>query len=159
MATSFNIFNIFASFAFMLSRHTVVEECGPQSGQSAKLFLQSLELGLPKPLARKRVWPSPPLWFLGKGTLVCGRGGGGVPIPTRGHIRWNSMNICTVWYSPYIMRWTRRLWAIWPAWSSRPAGATFSYSTPCRGYHHIFLQKKLKETLSRDGYFFKGLSF
>jgi hypothetical protein len=44
-----------------------------QSRQSAKLFLQSSELGLPHP---------PP----------AGRGVGGVPIPTRGH---------TLWYSVY----------------------------------------------------------
>ena len=31
----------------------------PQSRQSAKLFLQSLELGLPQPLTRRRVCPPP----------------------------------------------------------------------------------------------------
>jgi hypothetical protein len=34
----------------------------PQSRQSAKLFLQSSDLGLPHPLARRRVC-APPLWF------------------------------------------------------------------------------------------------
>jgi hypothetical protein len=32
----------------------------PQSRQSAKLFLQSLELGLSQPLTRRRVCPPPP---------------------------------------------------------------------------------------------------
>ncbi len=32
---------------------------GPQSRQSAKLFLQSSELGLPQPLTRRRVCPLP----------------------------------------------------------------------------------------------------
>ncbi len=32
----------------------------PQSRQRAKLFLQSSELGLPQPLARRRVRPPPP---------------------------------------------------------------------------------------------------
>jgi hypothetical protein len=43
----------------------------PQSRQSAKLFLQSSELGLPQP-------PPPP------------------PIPTRGHTLWYSLYLCTV---------------------------------------------------------------
>ncbi len=40
-----------------------------------------------------------PLWF-GRGgryTLVCGRGGEGVPIPTRGQTLWYSRYICTLW--------------------------------------------------------------
>ncbi len=39
---------------------------GAQSRQSAKLFLQSSELGLPQPLTRRRVCP-PPAWFRGEG--------------------------------------------------------------------------------------------
>ncbi len=45
----------------------------PQSGQSDKLFLKSLELGLPHPLARRRVCPP---------GSASGRGEWGVPIPT-----------------------------------------------------------------------------
>ncbi len=45
------------------------------------LFLQRSELGLPQPLARRRVCP-PPLWFWRE------RGGGRVPIPTRRHTLW-----------------------------------------------------------------------
>jgi hypothetical protein len=52
--------------------------------QSAKLFLQSPELGLPQPLARRRVCP-PPLDSGGRGRLAGERGGGRIPIPTRGH--------------------------------------------------------------------------
>ncbi len=46
-----------------------------QRRQSAKLFLQSSELGLPQPLTRRRVYP--------RGTLAGERGAGRVPIPTR----------------------------------------------------------------------------
>jgi hypothetical protein len=37
----------------------------------------------------------PPLWSRGEGTLACRRGGGGVPIPTRGLTLWYSR--CTVY--------------------------------------------------------------
>jgi hypothetical protein len=66
-----------------------------QSRQSATLFLQSSELGLPHPFSRRRVCP-PTLLSEGKGTLACGRGIGGVPIPTRGHTLWCSLNISTL---------------------------------------------------------------
>ncbi len=56
-----------------------------QSRQSAKLFLQSSELGLLQPLSHRRTWPSPPPGFEGRGTLADERGVGRVPIPTRGH--------------------------------------------------------------------------
>jgi hypothetical protein len=52
-------------------------------GKSAKLFLSSSELGSPLPRTQASVHqeslcgPSPPIWFLGGGTLPCGRGGGG----------------------------------------------------------------------------------
>ncbi len=59
----------------------------PQSRQSAKLFLQSSELGLPHPLSRRRLCPP----------TLCGRGVGGVPIPTRGHTLWCSIYIRTLW--------------------------------------------------------------
>jgi hypothetical protein len=60
-----------------------------QSRQSAKLFLQSSELGLPQPLARRRVCRAPPpFWFRGRGTLAGERGGGRVPVPTRRHTLW-----------------------------------------------------------------------
>jgi hypothetical protein len=49
-----------------------------QSRQSAKLFLQSYEMGLPYSLIRRRVC-IPPLVPGGGGTLACGRGGGGSP--------------------------------------------------------------------------------
>ncbi len=67
-----------------------------QSRQSAKLFLQSLELGLPQPLTRRRVRP-PTFGSRGRGTLAGERGGGRVPIPTREHIVWYSVYICTLW--------------------------------------------------------------
>ena len=42
-----------------------------QSRQSSMLFLQSSELGLPRPFNRRRVCP-PLLWVRGRGTLACG---------------------------------------------------------------------------------------
>ncbi len=53
----------------------------PQSKQSARLFLQSSELGPLHPLTPRRVCL--PLWD----TLACGRGGGEVPIPSRRHTK------------------------------------------------------------------------
>jgi hypothetical protein len=58
-----------------------------QSRQSAKLFLQSSELGLPQPLTRRRVrHPPPPVLGGGApgGTLACEKGVGRFPVPTRG---------------------------------------------------------------------------
>jgi hypothetical protein len=55
----------------------------PPSRQSARLFFQSRELGLPHPLTRKRFCP-PPLVLGGGGHCLARDGGGGVPIPTRG---------------------------------------------------------------------------
>ncbi len=74
----------------------------PQSRQSAKLFLQSSELGLPQPITGRRGLP-PPLQFRGRGTFAGERGGGRVPIPTRGHILWYSVYIYT-----YFVRCTLR---------------------------------------------------
>jgi hypothetical protein len=53
----------------------------PQSRQSAKLFLQSSELGLPHPSTAGECAPPPPLVPGGRGTLACRRWGGGIPIP------------------------------------------------------------------------------
>jgi hypothetical protein len=68
-----------------------------QSRQSAKLFLQSSELGLPQPLTRSRLCPPPPR-FWGRGTLAGERGVGRVPIQTRGHTLWYSLHIRTLWF-------------------------------------------------------------
>jgi hypothetical protein len=64
--------------------------------QSAKLFLQSSELGLPQPLTRRRVCPLPSPRSGGRGTLAGERRVGRVPSPTRGHTRWYSLYICTL---------------------------------------------------------------
>jgi len=58
-----------------------------QSRQSARLFLQSSELGLPHPSPAG--YCTPPL-IRGRGPLAA-RGGGRVPIPTRGHTLWYSI--------------------------------------------------------------------
>jgi hypothetical protein len=71
-----------------------IPACEPQSRQSARLFLQSSELGPPSPLTHRRVCL--PLWCWGY-TLACGRGGGeGVPILTRRPTLW----YC--WYGMYV---------------------------------------------------------
>jgi hypothetical protein len=48
----------------------------------------------------------PTLWPGGErhreGTLACGRGAGGVPVPTRGHTLWCSKYISTLWHTNYI---------------------------------------------------------
>jgi hypothetical protein len=54
----------------------------PQSRQSTNPSLQSSELGLPNPVTRRRMCTPPPFGS-GGDTLACGRGGGGVPTPTR----------------------------------------------------------------------------
>jgi hypothetical protein len=77
------------------------ETANPQSRQSAKLFLQSSELGLPHPPLPAGECAPPPLWSGGEGTLACGRGVGGIPIPTRGHTLWCSIFISTLWANPY----------------------------------------------------------
>ncbi len=51
----------------------------PQSKQSAQLFFHSSELGLPHSLTHRRVCPPP---WRGGGTIACGRGGGGVQLPS-----------------------------------------------------------------------------
>ncbi len=73
-----------------------------QSRQNAKLFLKSpSELGLPQHLTRRRVCPPTPPGSGGRGTFAGERGGGRVPIPTRGH---------TLWYSLYIRTLCLLLW-------------------------------------------------
>jgi hypothetical protein len=59
----------------------------PQSIQSARLSIQSSELGPPNPLTRKRVLLPHPLW----GRHTCLRGVGEPPIPTKGQSLWYSM--------------------------------------------------------------------
>jgi hypothetical protein len=61
-----------------------------QSRQSAKLFLQSSELGLPQPLTRLRVFPPP---SGGRGTLASERGREGWESPNfeRGDIHRGSL--------------------------------------------------------------------
>ncbi len=71
-------------------RHRKMGSYTAQSRQSANLFLQSSKLGLPHPLTRKRVCPSP-FGSGGRGTLAGERGSGRVPIPTRGHTLWSSI--------------------------------------------------------------------
>jgi hypothetical protein len=68
--------------------------------QSVKFFLLSWELGPPQPLTRTRVCP-PSFGSGGRGTLTGERGGGRVPIPTRGHILWYSLYVCTLCFILY----------------------------------------------------------
>ncbi len=69
-----------------------------QSRQSAKISLQSSELGLPHPLTRRRMCP-PPFGTGGRGILAGERGGGRVLISTRRHTLWYSIYMCTLWYT------------------------------------------------------------
>ncbi len=52
--------------------------------KSTTVYVPSAELGLSQPLSRQRVCPSPQNREGGGGTLTCGWGVGGVPIPTTG---------------------------------------------------------------------------
>jgi hypothetical protein len=69
----------------------LIQNNGTQSRQSAKLFLQSSELGLPQPFTRRRVCPPSP-GSGGRSTLAGEREVGRVPIPTRGHTLWYFVN-------------------------------------------------------------------
>jgi hypothetical protein len=51
--------------------------------KNSTVYVPSSESGLPQPLSRQRVCPSPQNRGRG-GTFACGRGVGGVPIPTTG---------------------------------------------------------------------------
>jgi len=72
-------------------KSTRFQFAGPQSRQSAKLF-SSRGIGTP-PTPHPQASGPPPPGSGGRGTLAGERGGGRVPIPTRGH---------TLWYSIYI---------------------------------------------------------
>ncbi len=69
-----------------------------QSRRSDRLFSSrpNCQIGTPHPLTRRRVCLTP-LWFGWRDTLTCGRGGRGVPIPTRGQTLWYSRFVCTLW--------------------------------------------------------------
>jgi hypothetical protein len=63
-------------------------------GRVLSFFSSRRNLDSPTPLAANDCAPPPhPLVCGGKGTLACGRGVGGVTIPTRGHTLWCSINI------------------------------------------------------------------
>ncbi len=65
---------------------------GAQSRQSAKLFSGRLNWDSPNPSHASECAP-PPLGSGGRGTHAGERGGGRVPIPTRGHRLWYSLYI------------------------------------------------------------------
>jgi hypothetical protein len=76
-----------------------------QSRQSAKLFLQSSELGLPRPLPRRRVCPLPPV--LGGGAYSLAREGLGESQLRRGDIHCGTLYIyvlCAYGYNIFIAR-------------------------------------------------------
>jgi hypothetical protein len=64
----------------------------PQSRQSARLFLQSSELGLPC----RRVCP-PLFGYGGRDTLACGREGGGGSQFQRGDRHWGTLGYICPW--------------------------------------------------------------
>jgi hypothetical protein len=65
---------------------TTIQYCSSQSRQSAKLFLQSLELGLSQPLTRTRVCPPPHPLVPGGGAHSLAREGVGETQFQRGDI-------------------------------------------------------------------------
>ncbi len=67
--------------------------------QSAKLFLQSSELGLPHPSLAGECVP-PPFDSEREGHIRLGERGWGVPISTKGQTLWYSVYLCTLW--PYL---------------------------------------------------------
>jgi hypothetical protein len=73
---------------------SVLHACKSQSGKSAKLFLQSSELGLPQPLARRRVCPpTPTSQVLGGGAHSLAREGLGESQFRRGDIHCGTLYI------------------------------------------------------------------
>jgi hypothetical protein len=96
--------------------------------QSAKLFLQSSELGLPHPLTRRRVCPPPP-WFWGGGhTRFRERGVGSPSSYTRGNI------LCGTPYIQYSMYFVDR------QTRTGRTGRGFGLKIWNRGYDMIVLQ-------------------
>ncbi len=79
----------------------------PQSRQSAKLFLQSSELGLPQPLTHRRVLP-PPLWLRGEGHTRWRERGRESPNSNEGTYTtlWYSVYICTLWHKHTTEIWS-----------------------------------------------------
>jgi hypothetical protein len=63
-------------------------------GRVLSFFSSRRNWDSPPPHSRRRVCPPP--FGGGEGTLACGRGVGGVPIPTKGHTLWCSVYISTL---------------------------------------------------------------
>ncbi len=82
--------------------------CTSQSRQIAKLFLQLSELGLSHPLSRRRVSPPLPPGFGGRTHSLVGEGCRGVPIPTREHTLWYSLDY------KYFVVYTKLWWKMIP---------------------------------------------
>ncbi len=90
MASATKYLDIYISVVLSTLPVQIWREDYAQSKQSAKLFLQSSELGLPHPLTPSHAGecvPPPPFVPGGGGTLACGGGGGGGQ---------------TLWYSRHI---------------------------------------------------------
>jgi hypothetical protein len=73
-----------------------MESTSHRAGTVFYFFFSRRNWDSPTPSSRTRVCPHPFVPGGGGGTFPCGRGGGGVPILTRGHT-------CTLWYSIYCM--------------------------------------------------------
>ena len=112
-----------------------LQNYNPQSRQSAKLFLQSSELGLPPPLARRHVCPPPPL-VQGEGapgTLAGVRGGWKSPNSGEGTYTvvltlYNLFLLSIIMYDSSqrssMCRW-RRTGSTWPwCWTGSSSGSS-----------------------------------
>jgi hypothetical protein len=80
--------NLLAPFMGYIGGHKV--------GRVLSFFFSRRNWDSPKP-SPEGVCALPPLVLGGRGTLAGERGGGRVPIPTRGHTLWYSLYICTLW--------------------------------------------------------------
>ncbi len=90
-------------FRIIKTLSTRIFDFKPQSRQSAKLFSSRRNRDSPQPLNRRRECP-PPLVPRGGAQLAGERGGGRVPIPTRGHTLWCSVNICNLCFKLFFLQ-------------------------------------------------------
>jgi hypothetical protein len=92
----------------------------------------------------------------GEGTLDCGRGVGGVPIPTRGHTLWRSIYISTMWLQESVVRkdvyaktGARELLSPTPCFGNRKDAKSFYLDSGF--YSSLFSEQRSTEPMLRAG--------